>query len=191
MEYYFPGLEKNPGIKIPVKMTRDPGTEPLISTALCKDMPHKEVHHRCQDLSYKWTDLYENDCYLSSFVWVAFLFAGEWLMSPQFQRVHLPSQHPIIDQFPQHLYCQRFLSIWCRFILGILWNAEVCFQPPSSSIFHPAYYQLVDKHLAVQVKSINELPLLWSHFLPVKISALLHSSKKSDWKACNSVNKVD
>ena len=32
-------------------------------------------------------------------VWVAFLFAGEWLMSPQFQRVHLPPQHPIIDQF--------------------------------------------------------------------------------------------
>ena len=35
-----------------------------------------------------------------SFVWVAFLFAGEYLMSPQFQRVHLPPQHPIIDQFP-------------------------------------------------------------------------------------------
>ena len=26
----FPGLERNPGIKIPVKMTRDPGTEPLV-----------------------------------------------------------------------------------------------------------------------------------------------------------------
>ena len=24
----------------------------------------------------------------------------EWLMSPQFQRVHLPPQYPIIDQFP-------------------------------------------------------------------------------------------
>ena len=35
-----------------------------------------------------------------SFVWVAFLFPGEFLMSPQFQRVHLPPQHPIIDQFP-------------------------------------------------------------------------------------------
>ena len=33
------------------------------------------------------------------FDWVAFLFAGEWLMSPQFQRVHIPPQHPIIDQF--------------------------------------------------------------------------------------------
>ena len=31
---------------------------------------------------------------------IAFLFVGEWLMSPQFQRVHFPSQHPIIDQFP-------------------------------------------------------------------------------------------
>ena len=28
----FPGLERNPGIKIPVKMTRDPGTEPLVQT---------------------------------------------------------------------------------------------------------------------------------------------------------------
>ena len=26
----FPGLERNPGIKIPVKMTRDPETEPLV-----------------------------------------------------------------------------------------------------------------------------------------------------------------
>ena len=34
------------------------------------------------------------------FGWVAFPFPGEWLMSPQFQRVHLPPQHPIIDQFP-------------------------------------------------------------------------------------------
>ena len=33
------------------------------------------------------------------FGWVAFLFAGEWLMSPQFQRAHLPPQHPIINQF--------------------------------------------------------------------------------------------
>ena len=32
-------------------------------------------------------------------VWIAFLFAAQWLMSPQFQRVHLPPQHPIIDQF--------------------------------------------------------------------------------------------
>ena len=26
-------------------------------------------------------------------LWVAFLFAVEWLMSPEFQRVHLPPQH--------------------------------------------------------------------------------------------------
>ena len=32
--------------------------------------------------------------------WVGFLFGGEWLMSPQFRKVHLPSQHAIIDQFP-------------------------------------------------------------------------------------------
>ena len=30
----FPGLERNPGIKILVKMTRDPGTEPLLPTTL-------------------------------------------------------------------------------------------------------------------------------------------------------------
>ena len=30
----------------------------------------------------------------------SFPVAGEWLMSPQFQRVHLPPQHPIIEQFP-------------------------------------------------------------------------------------------
>ena len=28
----FPGLERNPGIKIPVKMTLDPGTEPLVAS---------------------------------------------------------------------------------------------------------------------------------------------------------------
>ena len=35
-----------------------------------------------------------------SFVWVAFLFAGEWLMPPQVRTVHLTPQHPIIVQFP-------------------------------------------------------------------------------------------
>ena len=35
-----------------------------------------------------------------SFVWVALMFAGEWLMSPQFQRVYHPPKYPIIDQFP-------------------------------------------------------------------------------------------
>ena len=28
-------------------------------------------------------------------------------------------------------YFQRFLNVWCRFILGILWKAEEYFQPPS------------------------------------------------------------
>ena len=45
-------------------------------------------------------------------------------MSPQFQSVHLPPQWPIADQFPQHLYCLKFLSVWCLFCLGVLWNAE-------------------------------------------------------------------
>ena len=30
-----------------------------------------------------------------SFIWIAFLFAGEWLMSPQFERLHLPHQWPL------------------------------------------------------------------------------------------------
>ena len=63
---------------------------------------------------------------------VGFLFNVEWLMLPQFQRVHLSPQWPIIDQLAQHLYCPRFLRVWCRLVLGVLWNAEVCFQPPSS-----------------------------------------------------------
>ena len=28
----------------------------------------------------------------------------------------------------------KFLSVWCRFVLGVLWNAELCFQPPCSHI---------------------------------------------------------
>ena len=31
---------------------------------------------------------------------VTFMFAGEWRRSPQFQRVHLPPQWSITDQFP-------------------------------------------------------------------------------------------
>ena len=55
-------------------------------------------------------------------------------MSAQLQRVHLPPQHPIVDQFPYHLYCQRFLDVRCRFVFGLLRNADVSFQPPSSLI---------------------------------------------------------
>ena len=39
-----------------------------------------------------------------SFIWVAFLFAGEWLMSPQFQRVHLPPQYLIMYHLTPILY---------------------------------------------------------------------------------------
>ena len=31
-------------------------------------------------------------------------------------------------------YCQWCLSVWCRFVLGGSWNAEVCIQPLSSHI---------------------------------------------------------
>ena len=68
-----------------------------------------------------------------SFVWVAFLFAGEWLMSSQFQRVRLPppsvANYGPISWTPT--YCPKFLSVWCWFVFGVFWNAEVCFQPPS------------------------------------------------------------
>ena len=33
-----------------------------------------------------------------------------------------------------YYYFQRFLNVWCRFVLGVLWNAEVCFHPSSSLI---------------------------------------------------------
>ena len=52
-----------------------------------------------------------------------FLLAGEWLISPKFQRVHLPPQWSITDQFPLHLYCTWFLIVWYRFVLSVLWNA--------------------------------------------------------------------
>ena len=28
----------------------------------------------------------------------------------------------------------KVLNVWCQFALGVLWKAEVCFQPPSSLI---------------------------------------------------------
>ena len=52
-------------------------------------------------------------------------------MSPQFRKVHRPFLLPITDRFPKHQYCLRCLSAWCLFILDDLWNAVVCFQPPS------------------------------------------------------------
>ena len=54
----FPGLEINTGIKIPVKMTWDPGTEPLVSTPVSQHcqpacyirLPHFAVAIKCRDL---------------------------------------------------------------------------------------------------------------------------------------------
>ena len=51
-------------------------------------------------------------------------------MSPQFRKIYHPLLLPITNQFP-YQYCLRCLSSWCRFILDDLWNAVVCFQPPS------------------------------------------------------------
>ena len=33
-----------------------------------------------------------------------------------------------------YIYCPKFLSVWCRFVLGVLWNTEACFQSRSSLI---------------------------------------------------------
>ena len=52
-------------------------------------------------------------------------------MSLQFRKVHRPPSLPITDRFLLHQYCLRCLRAKCRFVLDDLWNAVVCFQPPS------------------------------------------------------------
>ena len=76
-------------------------------------------------------------CYFGcSFVWVAFLFAGEWLISPQLHKsTFLLSGKLQTNILSTYVYCPRFLSVWCLFTLSVLWNAEVCFQPLSSLIW--------------------------------------------------------
>ena len=49
----------------------------------------------------------------------------------QFRKAHRPLLLPITDQFPEHQYCLRCLSAWCRFVVDDLWNTVLCFQPPS------------------------------------------------------------
>ena len=61
----------------------------------------------------------------------SFLPCWRRLMSPQFRKVHSPPMLPTTDRFPQHQYCPRYLSAWCLFVLDDLWNAMVCFPPPS------------------------------------------------------------
>ena len=56
------------------------------------------------------------------FVWVVFQLVGDKNMLSQFQRVTLTLLLLITNQYPRHLYCQRCLSIWCRFDLVDLWN---------------------------------------------------------------------
>ena len=66
-----------------------------------------------------------------SFVWVAFLFAGECLMSPPIPKVPPSSK---VTNYRLTPILSKVFNIGCRFVLGFLWNAEVCFQPPSSLI---------------------------------------------------------
>ena len=74
------------------------------------------------------------------FVWVAFLLAGDRLMSFQFRKIQLP-----LANSRSILYCKRCLSVYRLFIFGGLWNAEVCFHPPSSLIgkFFFTYYRVL------------------------------------------------
>ena len=61
-----------------------------------------------------------------SYVWVAFQFAGEWLMSPEFQRVHFPSQRRITEKKSKHLCCPRCLWVRCPFVWGGLYRMHGC-----------------------------------------------------------------
>ena len=61
----------------------------------------------------------------------SFPACGNRLMSPLFRRVHRNPLLPTTDRFPEHQYCLRCLSIWCRFDSDDLWNAMVCFESPS------------------------------------------------------------
>ena len=70
-------------------------------------------------------------CFGGLFVWVVSRLAGDRSISPQFRKVHRPLLLPITDKFPKPQYCLRCLSAWCLFVLDDLWNAFVCFEPPS------------------------------------------------------------
>ena len=58
-------------------------------------------------------------CFGGPFVWVAFLCAGELLISPQIPRVYLLPQWLITDQFPWYLYCPKYLRVSCLFVLDV------------------------------------------------------------------------
>ena len=66
------------------------------------------------------------------FVCVAFLFSGEWLISPNSKGSAFLLSAQIHTSFLNTCtVCPRYLSAWCRFVFGGLWNAEVCCQPSS------------------------------------------------------------
>ena len=73
-----------------------------------------------------------------SFVWVAFQFFGEWQMSLIFEMDHFLLSGQLQTNFLNTYTVQgtRYLSVWTNsrcwdlstsFVLGALWNAEVCF----------------------------------------------------------------
>ena len=106
-------------------------------------------------------------CFDGFFVWVVSLLAGDRPMSSQFQKVNRPPMLPITDQFPQHQYCQRCLSVWWRFVWDDLWNTVVCFQPPSlliGKVWVPAMRFRVSHTLESALKSRQEARILQIDF---------------------------
>ena len=76
--------------------------------------------------------------FVGSFVWAAFLFPGEWPMSPQFQRAYISTQWPITDQF-FNTYT-LVLSVWCRSSL-VVYGMHRC------ASNHPVRLKEMSRHL--------------------------------------------
>ena len=64
-------------------------------------------------------------------IWIVSLLVDDRPLQAQFRMVHLPFLLPITERFPWHQCCLTCLSVWFLFISNDLWNAVVCFQPPS------------------------------------------------------------
>ena len=111
-------------------------------------------------------------CFGGMFVRVVFRLAGDWQKSPQFRKVHHPPRLPITDRF---LICS---SSWCLFIFDDLWNAVVCFLPPSLLIGKVWVHIHCKMHLTVgsglgSCRLISVQPLIGSTIRAFSISSAL------------------
>ena len=59
-----------------------------------------------------------------------------WTVANVTQILKGPSSSSVVNYRPISLtlYCPRYLRVWCWFVLGGLWNAEVCVKPTSSLV---------------------------------------------------------